>query len=474
MTCAVWLLAVLLLMVAGIIASYRHKQWLAATVQVRADLPRPHAWQRLRVPKGDVTLFSAHELPAGAKKNLHDAALRLLERKRLSRGERAVLERSVKAALGVLSAAGERRWEVRDASCMAWRGYVALGYKNLVEPFADWISKQWPSDITMLSEAADAYQSQGATKAAVGVLTEIVQLEAKDEGMGCVNSALERLLKHRLTRPQMELLLRRAEGLIEKECSSPGSCFFEVAELCGYRFLLLKRLGRKATSPALEYFLSRDWTRREDWKEAPKHIARLVAEAGSFTLDFLGDHAIHDINRDGLLEILVHNVCAGTGGYHNLWICGFDKTTGKLWTDTIMLDKAGLESLRDIDGDGRLEIVAPQTLWEYRGAEGINYWPDIYRWNAKERSYEEASPHYLQFYRKVVLAKFRNLKRETKRAGKRRWGPDEFMHDQAVEMLEHGERFLKKHRAVKPQYPCHPSPSPLRVRSVPDFGSGSG
>lgn len=102
-------------------------------------------------------------------------------------------------------------------------------------------------------------------------------------------------------------------------------------------------------------------------------------------------------------QLLIVWSAQGTSGWNELWIYRRDRS-GKLKVQCISGGGITLDDLRDLDGDGKAELVIPMGCCNNYGetAAGLlSSWYRIYRW--KDGEYVEATRDYASFYDKEIL-----------------------------------------------------------------------
>ncbi len=107
----------------------------------------------------------------------------------------------------------------------------------------------------------------------------------------------------------------------------------------------------------------------------------------------VGSFAVKDINGDGKPDMVAFIKRGGTANPATLFlVCS--TTSGFIAQQIETLNGSG-EDIRDLDGDGRLEIIAKSDYGKAASAYS-EPWPDVYSWSPK--GYELNSAYYLQTY----------------------------------------------------------------------------
>jgi len=111
----------------------------------------------------------------------------------------------------------------------------------------------------------------------------------------------------------------------------------------------------------------------------------------------VGPHRVVDLDGDGVPELLVALDDSGRAFYNTLRIVWADGAGFRV-QDLGSWNLASLaETVADLDGDGKMELILPQELTPYLGSRPMATWRAVYRLD-KNRRYKARSESFGTFY----------------------------------------------------------------------------
>jgi len=132
-------------------------------------------------------------------------------------------------------------------------------------------------------------------------------------------------------------------------------------------------------------------------------VARLLAEV-SDNADVpmtVGDFKVVDLNGDGRPELVATVDYTGRNFFNTIAVVWQTRSGLRMRTIDTWNVETLEDALRDLDGDGKLEILAPQLLTPYLGVRPYAAWTSVQALTGND--YADQSPKFRSFYEKTVI-----------------------------------------------------------------------
>ena len=148
-------------------------------------------------------------------------------------------------------------------------------------------------------------------------------------------------------------------------------------------------------------------------------VARLLAEVSDNTdvSMIVGDFKVVDLNSDGRPELVATVDYTGRNYFNTIAIVWQTRSGLRMRTIETWNVETLEGALRDLDGDGKLEILVPKLLTPYLGARPYAAWTSVQALIGND--YADQSSRFRLFYEKTVIPALQQQLEEARAAGEK-------------------------------------------------------